>query len=138
MTTFTLHALAAGHDNIAGLTLIGAIVPSSDIHFPEPSGAQHGYKPGLLRIRLDGKAHEVGFNSETWLMSHLTFPQYKYLKTTYCAGGYRGFVTVKTRWQQNSYDEYNATIIIPQEDTLSKTYQGYENVPITFQDLVAA
>lgn len=136
MPTFTEYAIAAGHNNAAGLTLIGSIVPMGNIAFPEPTGAQHAYSTGIIKPRLDKILNVVGFNQHAWLMSGLTFAQYQYIQTTYCGGGVSGKVTITTRWYEDAFADYNATLQL-QYENLQKTMVGFASVAMTFIDLVA-
>ena len=138
MPTFTDYRIAAGHNNAAGLTKLGKITPSGDIPFTEPT-AKLNYSPGTARLRLDAGIYAAGFKSQEWTLGFVTLKQYDYLKTTYCAGGYSGLVTVRTRWNSGSYANYNATLQLPTEAQLEQFRGGnkWVNVPVKLMNLVA-
>lgn len=129
MPTFTEYKIAAGHDNAAGLTLIGSITATSNIQFAEPA-AQQLYKPKRSLLRLDGLVTKVGKDAQEWMMG-VTWEQYRYMQDTY-----EGAVTIRTRWQNKAYANYNAYLIVPTEN-LNFTLNGYSNVAFLFYDLVA-
>lgn len=134
MPTFTDYKIAAGWDQAGSLALIGGITATSDVKFAEPA-AQQNYSPGKPLLRLDLNTTMVGVSSQVWIMG-VTWLQYTYLRTTYCAGGYGGKVTIRTRWQGGNYANYNSVLSIPTEN-LNFTLNGYSNVPFTFYDLRA-
>jgi hypothetical protein len=138
MPAFTDYKIAAGHNNAGGLTLIGLIVPAGDIAFPEPT-ARLSYSPGVRRVRLDQQLYVAGFPAQTWEMPFLSLPQYQYLKTTYCGGGYSGLVTVRTRWNAGAYAHFNAVLQVPLEPELESLQAGnkWVRVPLKLMNLVA-
>lgn len=136
MVAFQDNKIAVGWNNAAGLVNIGAIVPSSHIAFIEPI-ARPNWNPGVQRIRLDGLTYSTGYPSQVWLMGFITFQQYDYLLSTYCGGGQSGKVTVRVRYRNHAYANFNAIMSIPVTDQLSATGQLFQNVPITFKKLVA-
>ncbi len=139
MPAFQDNKIAAGHNNTGGLINIGLIVPSGNIAFPEPV-VMPSYNPGILRIRLDTLAGTSGFPSQIWLMPFLTYEQYDYLLATYCGGGQRGFVTIRTRIRKNPYANYNATLVVPTQDELANNNVGWgwQQVPLPIIRMVAA
>ena len=129
MPAFTDYQIAAGHNNVAGLQKLALVVATSNIAFPDPA-AQQNYNPGKTVMRLDLKTTKVGVKSQIWMMG-VTWEQYRYMQTTY-----EGYVTIRTRWQNNAYANYNASLIVPTEN-LQFTLNGYANVPFLLMDLRA-
>lgn len=136
MPAFQDYKIAAGHNNAGSLVNIGLIVPSSHIAFIEPI-ARPNWNPGIQRIRLDVITYSAGFISQKWVMGILTFQQYDYLLSTYCGGGQSGHVTIRTRYRNHAYANYNATLHVPTPDELQSTGQGYQIVPLTFRKIIA-
>jgi hypothetical protein len=136
MPAFQNYQIAAGWNNAAGLVNIGLIVPSSHIAFVEPI-AKPNWNPGIQRIRLDGLSYSAGYSSQTWTLGFVTLQQYDYLLSTYTGGGQSGKVTIKTRYRNHAYANYNAIMSIPIPDELQATGQLYQSVPVTFRKLVA-
>ena len=134
MPAFTEYAIAAGWNNAAGFVKIGLIVATSNIAFAEPA-AQQGYTPGQVIPRLDLLTTTVGISSQLWTLG-MTWEQYRYFQTTYCAGGFGGKMTVKTRWQNTAYANYNAVVRL-QSENLNFNMTGFEDVQLTFFDLRA-
>lgn len=130
------YQLTVGNNNAAGLVNIESITPSGDIPFPSPR-ARYNYSPGGKVIRGNGTEYRRGFPAQQWHMGTLTADQYAYLKTTYCAGGYTGLVTVRTRHVTATYANYNAVLNIPAEDELESGAFCYFDVVLTFTRLVA-
>lgn len=138
MPAFQDNQIAAGHNNTAGLTNIGLIVPASHIAFPEPVVMPY-HNPGILKIRTDGAVATIGFPSQVWMMPFLTYTHYDYLLETYCGDGYSGKVTIRTRIRKNPYANYNATLVVPTPEELlnSNVGWGYQQVPLTMKRMVA-
>ena len=139
MVAFFDYKIAAGNNNAAGLVNIGTITPSSGILFPEPV-ARPNYTPGVHKIRLDGLDYQAGYASHVWMMPFLDWRHYDHLRTTYCAGGYSGKVTIRTRYMLVSYANYNAILHLPPPDQIldKNVGWGYNNyIPLTFTRLVA-
>lgn len=136
MVAFQDNKIAAGWNNAVSLTNIGLIVPSSHIAFVEPI-ARPNYNPGIQRIRLDALTYSAGYPSQTWLMGFLSFIHYDYLLSTYCGGGQSGKVTVRLRYRNHAYANYNAILNVPIPDPSQSTGQGYQNVGLIFRKLIA-
>jgi hypothetical protein len=136
MPAFTSYSIAAGHNNAAGLVVVGLIVPSSHIAFFEPV-ARPSWNPGITRIRLDAMNYQAGYDSQEWLFQFMTFAHYAYFRTTYCGGGYSGKVTIRTRYQTASYFNANAIASLPLPSQLQSTGQGYQNVPVVMRKIIA-
>ena len=66
-----------------------------------------------------------------------SFKLSNYLKTTYCAGGYTGPITVRTKYNTVAVANYNAILIIPPENALISVGWGYKPVTLTLSRLVA-
>jgi hypothetical protein len=135
------YRIAAGHGvALVSLTNIEAITPSSDRAFYYPMASPF-YNPGDYKFRGDGKLYISGAPSIDWQFSVMTLPQYQYLKTTYCAGGYSGFVTIYTRTGGTAYTRHNATMIVPKEADLQPQWRSasarYEDVKVKFTRLTA-
>ena len=133
MVHFSEHKIAAGHNAEVDLEFIGEL-EAGGLQFSEPVGANYGFNPGKIVIRLDGLTSTVGKNKQTFAMG-MTFPQYTYIRDTYCGGGYSGKVTVRTRWMDNAWANYNATLIL-QSEGMDKVWGGYRTVEWTYYDLV--
>lgn len=125
---------------LVSLTNIENITPSSDRAFFYPKASPF-YNPGDFKIRGDGKTYISGAPSIEWEFSILTRGQYLYLKTTYCAGGYSGFVTIYTRTGGTAYARYNAIIQVPKEADIENQWEmgavAYKEAKIKFTRLVA-
>lgn len=134
MPAFTDYSIAAGWNNVDDLEPIGLVVATSNIAFPEPAGAQSGFVPGIIKIRFDQVPVTVGLNRQRWVFGNLTYEQYRYLQTAYFGDGFGGKVTVRTRWQRQDYDNYNAIAQLRATD-LQATFQGYASVFLDFVDL---
>ena len=107
------YKIAVGNDNAAGLTLVSSLVDGTGEAFYMPNGLGF-YSEGNVTTNADGSVSITGFASTTWRMS-MTSTQYDFWRTTYCAGGYSGLVTIRTTTTQyNSYANFNAVMVVPQ------------------------
>jgi len=106
MTPITFDAkIAAGYDNVAGLTLITSLSADSIpfvecLELPDSS-----YVRGQTRVSTTGRVRHAGFPSKLWVSSILYLPQWEYLVSTY-----EGEVTIRTRLTGNTYANYNAVL----------------------------
>jgi hypothetical protein len=109
---FYQYAIASGYSvALNSLTNIETISVSGR-RFTAPK-ALGSFDPGIFRVRPDGTLYLAGYPSQRWLFEVITFAQYNYLRSTYCAGGYAGKVTVYTRPGTEAYARYNAVLRLP-------------------------
>ena len=129
------YQIAAGHNNAAGLANVETLTDAGGNLFKPPS-ALGTYQAGEVVPTLSGSIAVVGSAFVVWNWTMLT-TQYAYLKTTYCAGGYTGLVTIRTATEQYAvYANYNARLILPQVGELQRISIGYI-VPVRFVELEA-
>lgn len=105
------YGLAAGHNNAAGLVNLKTLVVSG-IPFP-PVQANEFASPGQLVERADGSVTFDGRPAVEWLLMAVDPVIYAYIRTTWCAGGYSGLVTVRTTLDGTIYANYNARLRVP-------------------------
>lgn len=135
--TYYSHAIAAGHDvALVSLTNIESITPSGDVPFTYPL-ASPLYDPGTFRIRGDGTVYTAGFPSLEWKFKGITKKQYEYARTTYCAGGWSGYVTIYTRPGTIAYARYNAVLVLPKPTDSTWSTSAFEDMTWKFTRLVA-
>lgn len=128
------YQIAAGYNNAAGLVNIETIKPSSDfLYFWAPVSTDK-YSPGIKRVRLDGVRARFGKASTAWPFDLMTFLQFKYIRDTYCNGGYSGKVTIRTRVGVNTYANFNAVLDMDEESLQRKieNREMYEGVEVRF------
>lgn len=126
--------IGVGHDAMT-LTAIEAITPSGDRPFL-PVRSYGTYDIGDRRTRLNGRPYFAGVSSVQFISEVMTIAQFKYLKTTYCAGGYSGLVTINVRLDDPAtYAEYDATLILPKENELEYNLGVFVGVIWSFIDL---
>lgn len=121
------HKIAAGHNAVDDLEFIGEL-EAGGLRFSEPVGADHGYIPGKMIMRLDNKVTVAGKDRQTFVMG-MTFPQYQY-----ALENLEGDVTVQTRWFGNAWAIYNTTLVI-QRAGMGKVWGGFKDVQWTYYDL---
>lgn len=120
------YQIAAGNNNAAGLVNIETIVPSGDVAFYPPEGYA-SYDPGIFRVRGNGLTTTAGFAATAWVWTRLTRAQFEYLQDTYCASGWSGLVTIRTRIGRRTYANYNAVL------TLTKPKDSQMRRPIWYE-----
>lgn len=129
------YKIAANYNVAAGsLINIETIKPTNDAYFFAPSALFHS-APGSRVGRLTGLGFRRGFPFVDWLMT-LTLAQYEYLKTTYCSGGFSGFVTINTTLGTSTYYRCNAVMDVPETEGNGE-YYAFKNIRIRFTRLVA-
>lgn len=119
------YAIAAGY-NVAllSLTKLRTLVATGDTRpfwMPHCRGL---YDPGLEEVDGDGLTTFKGSAAAPWLWDAMTWNQYVYLNTTYCASSYSGKVTIYTRLGgDTTYYRMNAVMKLPKpSDTDGKFY----------------
>lgn len=111
MTSY--YALAAGHNNTGGLTLIQNLMSFEGEPFAVPK-IYGTYNPGTFRIRGDGSLYTAGFGSMSLDFGFITWEKDFYLRATFASGGYSGPVTIKTRTDDPLvWPVFNARAIFP-------------------------
>lgn len=130
------HSIAAGHGvALVSLVNIEDITPSGDVAFKYPL-ASPLFDPGVFRIRGDGTVYTAGFPSVEWKFIGMTKKQYEYARTTWCAGGWGGLVTIYTRPGTIAYARYNATLTLPKPSDLKWETSAFGDVTFKFTRLV--
>jgi len=129
------YSLAAGLNvALGGLLPIASItVGGDDQPFATPKGIPE-YLDGDVEYDLDSHISVAGFASVTWLFGFMYFSQYAYLKTTYCAGGLSGDVTILTTLGSSTFTRKNAVMTLKRpKDQRSKIW--YTDVEVVFTRL---
>jgi hypothetical protein len=106
------YQLAAGNNNAGGLTALTSITDTNSVPFVMPRG-KGSRNRGVKRDRLNSTQATVGKDSITWLFTAMTLDQYNLLLTTY-----EGLVTVKISLTSTTYANYNAVMVVPDEEDL--------------------
>jgi hypothetical protein len=130
------YKIAAGYNNTAGLVNIESITPGGSVPFVPPVGMD-GYSAGTRRVRGDGTDYIAGYASTAWQFSLLYWAQLDYLADTYCAGGWSGKVTIRTRTGRAVYANYNAVIKLPMPSESQRLFIVWRDVVVRFVRLVA-
>jgi hypothetical protein len=135
------YQIAAGNNNAAGLvTLEGTQADAED--YPRTFGTVRSYgfyDPGLQRVKPSGEKQFSGYPTTSWQLAVVTKAQEKYLRDTYCSGGYSGLVTVRTTTDNNddSFANYNAVIWLPKLSEQDWVGRYSRNYVIQFRKMVA-
>lgn len=125
MASFTpLQAIAAGHNNAAGLTLVSSLTDANGVKLVMPRAVPFTQE-GELAIRANGSPAYRGFDSQDWEFSVLLLTQYYLLRNTYT-----GLVTVKLSINGSTFANYNASAWIDEKTTGQYGYvQGSTYAP---------
>ena len=136
--TLQNNRIAAGW-NVPLLSMpnIETIIPTNDRAFYPPTAYGH-YSPGQQRIRMDGLVYMAGYPSLVWLFDVLTRLQQEYLRTTYCAGGFSGKVTIYTPLGTSTYVRMNAVMILPSPNATDGKFYAFKAYPVQMTRLAAA
>ncbi len=123
--TFQKNAIAAGHDNIAGLTNIETITVNS--HYFQPVDDLDNWSDGAGTLRgSDGVTVPQGFASTAWNAGLITRDQWYYLYSNILGGNRSGKVTIKTqRYNPGFYVYCNANLDIGDPPTLQSRINEY-------------
>jgi len=114
--TFQSYAIAAGY-NVAlnSLVNIERIKPNGDTKYFYGPKAMGFYSPGAPNVRGDGLLSFNGSAKVDWLFDVMTRLQLDYARTTWCNGGWSGYVTIYTTLGGLTYSRCNANLIIMPE-----------------------
>lgn len=104
--------VADGNDNAGALARWDATNDANSIPFAMPrfKGTRNR---GVKRNRLNGTQGIVGFSSGRLIFTAVTLAQYDYLKDTL-----EGLVTLKIPLENSTYANYNAVMVVPDEEEL--------------------
>lgn len=106
--------IAAGYNNVAGLTLISSL-SAGGVSFLEPyEYPDDSYERGQPRVMTNGVRRFEGYPVRRWVSGVLWLAQYELLRATY-----EGPVTVRTRLFGATYANYNAVLRLPELGELS-------------------
>ena len=122
------YALAVGHNNASALVALNAQTP------PIVVRGRGRYAVGEQVTVLSGDVVGLGRPSVVWLVGALLPDQYNWLRTTFCAGGWSGRVTARTRLDSNTFVIGNAMLVVPYSATLSQRLGRFENVELLLAD----
>lgn len=128
------YSIAPSFNNAGGLVNLETIIVDSRPFIVSGVGS---YRQGEAVVQTNGRLAFIGYPSLRWTFSLLTRTQYDYLKTTYCAGGYSGDVTIRTRTDSNTYANFNAVMQLPFTDDVTKVFRAYRDVTVTMLRLEA-
>lgn len=125
--------VAEGHDNADLLQQLHTYAPPLFENYPG-SKIPQTFKETEGRIQNGARRWvSVGTASATIFFVRLVLAEFDYLKSTFCADGLDGLVTVRLfNSVVNSWKTYNATMVLPPD---MKGLAGFDDVEIAFQDL---
>lgn len=127
--------IAVGNNNTAGLVAWESLLPTNDINFL-PVRSFGTYDAGEQKTRTNGTPYFAGVETISFLAVVMTRAQFFYLKSTYCAGGYSGAVTIHARLDDpDTYEDLNATMVLTKESELEYRHTSYLSVNVRFIDL---
>lgn len=132
------YAIAAG-SNVAlnSLVNIETVTPAGDPYHFFPPKAIGYYDPGQPNIRGDGLMAFNGFASVIWFFDIMTRLQLSYARTTWCSGGWSGFVTIYTTTGDKTYARYNANLLISLPSVMDAKFYAVKGVQMAMTRLVA-
>lgn len=96
------------------------------------------YDPGGRKYRTDGSVFNSGFSAITWRFGILYYQQWKYLRDTYCAGGFSGKVTILSDTGDAVFARWNAVLQLPFPNALKGSMTWYKDADITMARIVAS
>lgn len=102
----TDYKLASGHNNVAGYTAITSI--TDGVNTLQDALIFPNYSRGVRRNTLKSPKFS-GTESTAILFSSLTVGLHKYL-----IDNYEGLVTIRLALGSETFDDYNATLVIPE------------------------
>lgn len=119
MASFTpLQAIAAGHNNEVGLTLISSLTDANGVKLVMPRAVPFT-EEGELVMRPNATPAYQGYDTQDWEFSVLLLTQYYLLRSTYT-----GLVTVTVCVNGSTFANYNASAWI---DEKTAGQYGYAN-----------
>lgn len=122
MADFEIGATLGGMTNLESLT--------TPVPLP-----QFDYLPFAKVVNLgSGGTRGVGFPVATWTFQLLTIEEYTQLRT-FCAGA-SAVVFIRTRVDDDNYDDFQAKMIWPNEGQ-GRWFGNRKNFTLTFRNLVA-
>lgn len=131
------YRIAAGH-NVAlnSLVNIEAIKPTGDTYF-YLLRAIGNFSQGNANVRGDGLYSFNGKPYTIWEFPIMTRKQLAYIRSTYCAGGWSGFVTIYSTAGDETYARYNANMLVSFYSVMDGKFYANRGVQLTMTGLVA-
>ena len=107
------YQIAAGNNNAAGLVSVETLIaPTASKHIVAPT-VRGGFTPGQNYVRGNGLLGTNGFARVNWLHSLMHYENDVFWRLTYCAAGFSGLVTVRTRlFPTGAFAVYNAVLTV--------------------------
>lgn len=131
------YRIAAGHDVALGsLVNIETIKPTGDTYFYLLQ-AIGNYSPGNANVRGDGLYSFNGKPYTVWYFPIMTRAQLSYIRTTYCAGGWSGYVTIYSTAGDTTYARYNADLLVSFYTVMDGKFFANRGVQMSMTGLVA-
>lgn len=126
------YRIGVGHNvPLVNLMVISSITPPGDIPFPPPKGLPT-YDDGKVDPVLNGELQERGYAVAGWFFTRMSYAQLSYLRTTYCAGGLWGLVTIYTQLEGTAtFTRVNANMHIKKAVEIRSEYR-YLEVTVEF------
>lgn len=128
------YSLAIGWNNAAGYVVVKDVIVSTK-QFAHVQGMGK-YSQGEKRNYIDGSIDFVGEKMFKWLITRLHVVQYTYLLGTINAGRQANKVTARTRFNDTTYYNTNAWMEIPETINLTRSFNYYLDVELTFTGAV--
>lgn len=115
-----IYQLAEGYNNAAGYVEIeGVEVAGEDIHHVSSVGT---FGTARETTVIDGTVFDDGFDTWEWVIAGVSIDQYAYFSTTFLDGQRSGPVTVRTKMNDGTWVDRNATMTLPRRPSL----QGFK------------
>ena len=134
---YPLNQIAAGYNNSGGLTAWENLVITGEPRLFAP--VLYGMSTaGEETIRGDGTSYFSGFLVVNGFFGAITQGQLFYVMSTFCSGGFSGFVSVNFRlYDPVNYYRANAVLHLTQPSANKKVGQGWEKYKFSYTRVVA-
>lgn len=132
------YRIAAGH-NVAlnSLVNIETIKPTGDTKYFYSPQAIGNYIAGNANVRGDGLYSFNGKDAVPWYFPVMTRKQLAYARSTWCNGGWSGYVTIYSTAGDETYARYNADLLISFYSVMDGKFFANKGVVMSMTGLVA-
>lgn len=126
---FQSYAIASGYDVALGSLVNAETVFRSGVYFALVKG-RGSYNPGERTTRGNGRDFFEGYTSLTWLVDVNIYSVLDSLRSTYCAGGWDGEVTINTTLGGIAYARRNTIMKLTPPNEVDGMFTAMKRYPI--------
>jgi hypothetical protein len=133
-TNFEQYAIAAGHNVAQDMLTRFESLAAGGLYFVLVKG-RGSFLQGERKIDGQDGDYFEGYSVTTWTLDVLTYAQLDYLRSTFCAGGWDGDVTIYTTLGGVAFYRRNARMKLEMPNNVDGKFTAIKQYPILMKRL---